>query len=63
MKFSISLVKEAKFNYEKFDDEKAEGDREQQVFEFVGAPPFVMLLTGSQVEPLYFVQVREKWVA
>ena len=56
-------MKEAKFNYEKFDDEKAEGDREQQVFEFVGAPPFVMLLTGSQIEPLYFVQVREKRVA
>ena len=45
-----------------FDDENAEGNREQQVFEFVEAPSFVTL-TGSQVELLYFVQIIEKGVA
>ena len=35
-----------------FDDENAEDDREQQVFEFVEAPFFVTMLTGIQVEPL-----------
>ena len=49
-------------NLDVFDDEKAEGDRKQQVFEFVEAPSFVTLLTGSQVEPLYFVQITEKEV-
>ena len=34
-----------------FDDENAESDRDQQVFEFVEAPSFLTLLTGSQVEP------------
>ena len=38
-------------------------DREQQLFEFVEAPSFVTLLTGSQVEPLYFVEITEKGVA
>ena len=46
-----------------FDDENAEGDREQQVFEFVEAPSFLTLLTGSQVEPLNFVQITEKGIA
>ena len=46
-----------------FDDENAEGNREQQVFEFVEAPSFVTLLIGSQVEPLYFIQIIEKGVA
>ena len=46
-----------------FDDENAERDRDQQVFEFVEAPSFVTLLTGSQVELLYFVQITEKGVA
>ena len=46
-----------------FDDENAEGIQEQHVFEFVEAPSFVTLLTGSQVEPLYFVQITEKGVA
>ena len=46
-----------------FDDENAEGGREQQVFDFVEAPSFVTLLTGSQVEPLYSVQITEKGVA
>ena len=46
-----------------FDDENAEGDRQQQVFEFAEAPSFVVLLTSSQVEPLYFVQITEKGVA
>ena len=40
-----------------FDDEDADVDREQHVFEFVETPTFVTLFTGSQVEPLYFVQV------
>ena len=46
-----------------FDDEKAEDDREQQVFEFVEAPSFVTLLTGSQVEPLYVVQITNNGIA
>ena len=46
-----------------FDDENAKGDREQRVSEFVEAPSIVTLLTGSQVEPLYFVQITEKRVA
>ena len=46
-----------------FDDENGEGNREQQVYEFLEAPSFVTLLTGSQVEPLYFVQITEKGVA
>ena len=46
-----------------FDDENAEGNRQQQVFQFVEAPSFVTFLTGSQVEPLYFVQITEKGVA
>ena len=35
----------------------------QQAFEFAEAPSFVVLLTSSQVEPLYFVQITEKGVA
>ena len=46
-----------------FDDENTEGDREQQVFEFVEAPSFVTLLTDSQVEPLNLAQIAEKTVA
>ena len=46
-----------------FDDENAAGDRKRQVFEFVEAPSFVTMLTCSQVEPLYFVQMTEKGVA
>ena len=45
------------------DDENAEGNRKQQVFEFVEAPSFVTMLTCSQAEPLYFVQMTEKGVA
>ena len=45
-----------------FDDENAEGNRVQQVFEFVEAPSFVTL-TGTEVELLYFVQIIEKGVA
>ena len=50
-------------DFEAFDDEIAEVDREQQVSEFVETPSFVTLFTGSQVEPLYFVQVAEKGAA
>ena len=43
-----------------FDDENTEGDRQQQVFEFVETASLVTLLTGSQVEHLYIVQKTEK---
>ena len=33
-----------------------------EVFEFVETPSFFNLSTGSQVEPLYFVQVTEEGV-
>ena len=46
-----------------FDDENAEGDRQQQVFEFVETPSFVTLLIGSQVEPLHLAQITEETVA
>ena len=46
-----------------FDDENAEGIREQEVFEVAETPSFVTLLAGSQGEPLYFVQITEKGVA
>ena len=50
-------------DFEAFDDEIADVDREQQVSEFVETPSFVTLFTGSQVEPLYFAQVAEKGAA
>ena len=45
---------------EVFDYEDADVDREKQVFEFVETATFITLFTGSQVKPLYFVQVTEK---
>ena len=45
-----------------FDDETTEDDRQQQVFELVETPSFLTLLTGSQVEHLYIVQITEKGV-
>ena len=50
-------------NLDAFDDENAEGNREQQVFEVAETPSFVTLLAGCQVEPLYFVQITETGVA
>ena len=50
-------------NLDVFDDEKAEDDQEQHVFELAEAPSLVTLLTGSQVESLYFVQITEKGIA
>ena len=44
------------------DDENTEGERHQQVSEFVETLSFVTLLTGSQVEHLYIVQITEKGV-
>ena len=38
-------------------------DQFQQVFEFITAPPFVSLCSGTTVEPLYFVQITGKDVA
>ena len=50
-------------DFEAFDNEITEVHREQQVSEFVETPSFDNLFTGSQVEPLYFIQVAEKGAA
>ena len=39
-------------------------DRSQQIFDFVDVPSYtISLITGSTIEPLYFVKVTEKGIA
>ena len=45
---------------EVYDDKNDDADRDEQIFEFVEVPSFV---TGSNTEPLYFVQVTEKGIS
>ena len=48
---------------EVYDDENDDADWDELIFEFVEVPSFVTLLTGSNTEPLYFVQVTEKGIS
>ena len=42
------------------DNDDDEVDRTEQIFNFVDAPPFLSLFSGSPNEPLYFVKVTKK---
>ena len=46
-----------------YDDGNDDADRDEQIFEFVQVPSFVTLFTGSNTEPLNFVQVTEKGIS
>ena len=73
--FSISIINKKKSNFISLysdipcdddygafndDDDNDEVDRTEQVFNFVNAPSFVSLFSGSPNEPLYFVNVTEE---
>ena len=46
-----------------FNDDYDEFDRTQHIFNFVDVPSFVLIFSGSLIEPLYFVKVTEKGAA
>ena len=46
-------------NEEYLDDEELEGDRDEQIFDFVEITSFVTLLNGVNTEPLYFLKITE----
>ena len=48
---------------EYMDDEELEGDRDEQIFDFVEIPSSVTLLTGVNTEPLYFLKTTEKAIS
>ena len=50
-------------NEEYLDDEELEGDRDEQIFDFVEILSFVTLLTGVNTEPLYFLKITEKEIS
>ena len=43
--------------------EEFEGNRDEQIFDFVDIPSFVTLFTGANVEPLYFLKITEKGIS
>ena len=46
-----------------FADEDEELNKEEQIFDFVEIPSYVMLFTGVNTEPLYFLKVKEKRIS
>ena len=50
----------SKENEEYLDDEEFEGNRDEQIFDFVEIPSFVTLLTAFNAEPLYLLKITEK---
>ena len=60
---NVEELRDGLDDLDQFDDENAEGDQEQQVFEFAEASSFVAFITGNQIELLFFVQITEKGVA
>ena len=53
----------SKNNEEYLDDEEFEGNRDEQIFDFVEIPSFVTLFTGVNAEPLYFLKITKKGIS
>ena len=53
----------SKDNEEYLDDEEFEGNRDEQIFDFVEISSFVTLFTGVKTEPLYVLKITEKGIS
>ena len=53
----------SKDNGEYRDDEEFEGNRDEQIFDFVEIPSFVTLFIGVNARPLYFLKMAEKGIS
>ena len=53
----------SKDNEEYLEDEEFEGNRDEQIFDFVEIPSFVTLFTGVNTDPLYFLKITEKGIS
>ena len=52
-----------KDNEECLDDEKFEGNRNEQIFDFIEIPSFVTLFTNVNANPFYFLKITKKRIS